>query len=66
MVETKEERGESMSAEEAKKLIEQGLRSLQEGLAELVDAVDDLENPDRPAPGSLQAQIKESVDKTRK
>ena len=55
-----------MSAEEAKKLIEQGLRSLQDGLAKLVEAVDDLENPDRPDPGSLTAQIKESLEKAEK
>jgi len=55
-----------MSAEEAKKLISDGLRNLQEGFAKLFEAIDDLENPDRPAPDSLAAKIKKAADETRK
>lgn len=53
-----------MSADEAKKLITEGLAKLQEGFVKLCESVDGLADPDRPAPGSLMDELQKSQQKT--
>lgn len=57
-----------MSVEEAKKLIEDGLRNLQEGFTKLFEAIENLEGDEEPDTGlrpvsDLAKQLCESVKK---